>query len=347
MPVKTWDASSNLIFDSDSITNGVCLGVFDIASGSTFSRTFSLLSGATIRVLSIYGTTPAYDTSDPAATITVTGSPPTVAASAVGYDRTILLWATGTVAIVPGAGMQALNASGNVALTPEARGLNFIGKATYTGGGVASVGGGAADGYLGSKTISINSPAGARPIGVVRMDGGEYVRWPPIFFYAGSGVWQAEIQAVGSLPSYSTWPALATPEVYCFAVPATASTAPKLAIYDSDGTLSYDLMAGRILDTAGRVTVPAGATSDTSKSVSIPAVTIPGLYGYPAVSGEQGTRFAYVYRQLGGYWHLSGSTLSVHVEVTDWYTDAIVVDPSFTNRYWADSQAEIIDLAPY
>lgn len=346
MPVKTWDASSNLIFDSDSITNGVCLGVFDIASGATFSRTFSLLSGATIRVLSIYGTTPAYDTSDPAATITVTGSPPTVAASAVGYGRTIILWATGTVAIVPGAGMQALNASGNVALTPEARGLNFIGKAAYTGGGLASVDGGV-DGYLGNRTIRVASPAGARPIGIVRMDGGQYVRMPPLFAWGGDGYWYASIQAVATLPAFSTWPTLVEPEVYCYAVPASARTAPKVAIYDSDGSLAYDLMAGRLLDTAGRVTVPAGITTDTSKSTTIPSVSIAGLYGYPAINGQQGARFSTIDRYLAGYWHLSGTTLSVHAAITD-YSDGGVSPPAnYVNRYWAESQAEIIDLAPY
>lgn len=346
MPVKTWDIAGALLFNSDLITNGVCLGVFDIASGATFSRTFSLLGGATIRVLSIYGTTPAYDTSDPAATITVTGSPPTVTASAVGYARTILLWATGTVSIVPGAGLQALNASRNIALSPQARGLNFIGKAAYTGGGTASVGGGV-DGYLGSSTIRIASPSGARPIGIVRMDGGEYVRMPPLFTWGGDGYWYASIQAVATLPKFSTWPILVSPEVYCYAIPASAISSPKFAIYDIDGSLAYDLMAGRLLDTAGRVTVPAGTTADASMSATIPTVSIPGLYGYPAINGQEGARFSTIDRYLAGYWHLSGTTLSVHAAITD-YSDGGVSPPAnYVNRYWAASQAEIIDLAAY
>lgn len=346
MPVKTWDASGNPIFNSDLITNGVCLGVFDVASGATFSRTFSLLGGATIRALSIYGTTPAYDTADPAATITITGSPPTVAASAVGYSRTIILWATGAVAIVSGAGMQAMNASGNIALSPQARGLNFIGKATYTGTN-ASTGDGTT-GALGSRIIQVASPAGVRPIGVVRMDGGEYVASPPIFGYAGSGIWTATIQAVATLPAFSTWPTLQSPEVYCYATPADALTAPKVAIYDADGTLAYDLMAGRLLDTAGRVTVPAGLTTDASKSASIPGgMTTPGLYGHPAVNGQQGARFSTIDRILGGWWNLSGTTLSVHVAIKNYYDGGVDPPANYTNRWWADSQAELIELAPY
>lgn len=264
MPIKTWDSSGNVLFDSDAVTHGVCLGSFVIPAGSAFSRSFSLLAGATVRAdrASVY----ASDIS-----ISYPGSVPTVSVSAAGYERSFVLWATGTPTITSGAGMQAVSASGTVALSPSARGMNYIGKASHVST-TASWGdpeGSGGAGELGLMTFSVSSPT--PPVMVVRLPVSGWV-WLGPMYAAGGGEWRVPVRCIGSLAtsSDSAWPALLTPEIYCFATPASPGSGAQAAVYDTDGTLAYDLLAGRLLTLAAdptmlsagdTISVPSGMSS--------------------------------------------------------------------------------------
>lgn len=341
MPIKTWDTSGNVLFDSDAVVNGVCLGAFEIPAGTSFSKSFTLLAGATVRVMGLTGGTDLSGVS-----VSYPGSVPTVSASASAFSRYIVLWATGTPSITSGAGMQAVSASGTVALSPAARGCNYIGKATYSST-TASTGTPNTGGELGYVTMTISGSPNP-PVAVLGVTNTAYARIVRGPIWIGSNSWTLDVQAVASLPTSggTSWPSLVTPDVYAFAPPVSPGSGARAAVYDTDGTLAYDLLAGRLLVTAGPLSFPAGTGSDTY-SQALPggvSTSLCGAFGVPFYeevrsSFRGGT--TYHQRTLAAMWTLSGGNLVRQRTIV--YTVLDVDDVNVINEMSA--VAEIVSLS--
>ena len=338
MPIKTWDTSGAVLFDSDAVVNGVCLGAFLIAAGTSFSKSFPLLAGATVRAMALNGGT---DISG--VTVSYPGSVPTVSAAAVAVDRYVVLWATGTPTITSGAGMQAVGATNTVALSPSARGCNYIGKATYSGT-TASLGSPLNGGLLGSVSMSVTSPT--PPVIVLGVTSSTYSRISRGPYSLGGNHWGVDVQSMTSLPTAgaSSWPALLIPDVYVFAAPAYPSNGAQAAIYDTDGTLAYDLLAGRVLTSSGPLSYPAG-TGANEYAVALPSgisQTLCGTFGHPyynevrsAARGGQD-----IQRTLAATWVLVGGSLYRFRTIVQTELD---IDP-LTRFNESSAIVEIVDL---
>ncbi|MFG6457860.1 hypothetical protein [Roseateles sp. BYS96W] len=338
MPIKTWDTSGNVLFDSDAVVNGVCLGAYLIGAGTSFSRSFSLLAGATVRVMGLNGGT---DLSG--VTVSYPGSVPTVSATAIPVDRYVVLWATGTPTITSGAGIQAVGATDTVALSPAARGCNYIGKAVYVGT-TASAGSPLNGGTLGSVSLRVTSPT--PPVMVLGVTSGAYSRISRGPYSLGGNDWGVDVQSVASLPTAgaSSWPALLTPDVYVFAAPALPGAGAQAAIYDTDGTLAYDLLAGRVLTSSGPLSYPAGSGVD-DYSAALPAgisSTLCGAFGTPYYSEVRSAARGgqYIQRTYAAAWTLSGGSLYRFRTIV--FTE-LDIDP-LTRLNESSAVVEIVDL---
>lgn len=343
MPIRTYKTDgSTLIFDSDLITAGVCLGTYLLPANSAGSLSWSLLAGATVRVAGAYMVGKTSRVVSASAEPTISGYIPTMSWGSVAYARQVLVWATGTPAVISGAGMQALNASQNVALSPQARGLVYIGAASYVSQTPTTTTG---INDLGNWWIQVQSQT--QPIGVVDMSGGVLVQASPVFSLVSGTTWQATISAVSARATTSVPTALATPTVYCFAVPPAPSSGIRAAIYDTDGvTLAYDLLAGTPLATVSSVSISASeltATNPPSVTRSLPSAGRYGLIGgVPYYRLRQRTTNSSLTFQ--GFWQVSGTTLYAIDSLTELDTDSGTVTATIAA---STATAEIIDLSRY
>lgn len=343
MPIKTFYPDGiTTMFDSDAVRGGICLGLFDVPAGTAFSRSFPLLAGATLRVCRAEGRT---DGLSPVS-IDNSGSP-TVTSAAVAYDRQLMIWADGTPSIQSLPGMQALNDQFNVALSPAGRGLLCVGKASYdtfvarqTVSGVT---------YAAYWRIRISCPT--RPVAVVDLSGGISVFKVPPFQSLGGGVWQTTITAVAGSANLSLPPsALATPDVYCFAMPqAAAAGGAMAAIYDEDSSLAYDLLAGRLLFSAAQISIaPSEITASMALDISrsIPVMAKPGVFGSASYRRYQ-QRTANSADHYEAVWSAGSGSVSLRSGLAEVDTDSGTVGASFLQPRSSGAFAEIIDLSQY
>lgn len=341
MPIKTWDTGGNVLFDSDGVAYGICLGAYSVPAGSSFSRSFSLLAGATVRVMGLTG-----DTDLSGVSVSYPGSVPTVTASSSIFDRFFVLWATGSPSITSGAGMQAVSTSGTIALSPAGRGCNYVGRASYSST-TASTGTPNTGGALGSVSMLITGCPNP-PVVVLGVTSSAYAAITRGPISLGGGSWVIDTQAVATLPTSggTSWPTLLTPDVYVFSPPSSPGSGAQAAVYDTDGTLAYDLLAGRLLVTAGPLSYPAGTGSDTY-SVGLPSgvsSSLCGVFGVPYYnevrsSFRGGT--TYHQRTLAALWTLSGGSLVRQRTIVSTVLD--IDDVNIINEQSA--VAEVVSLA--
>jgi len=352
MPIKTFFPDGRVMFDSGAVQNGVCLGLFVVPAGTTLYKQFPLLQGATLRAMSYWGTSTDYSGNVGMLTINNSGIPSITVGMLPYFDQAYLVWATGTPSILAGAGMQALNSAGNVALCPNARGLNFIGLASYVDfvpswdSTETDDDGQPMEGECGYRVVEISSPASARPIGIVKMVEGSYIANAPIFKYVGSNKWRAEVRALSAPVTLSSgWPSsFGSPDVYCFATPSSAANSPRCAVWDTDGTLAYDLLAGKVMMTNGHIDF-----SNTVSSQTAPSLSAFGIFGTPALSAEVQQRFSTVIYEYEGLWHLSGSAIEIvrsRYRYTGGNTPPYPLG-SQDHTYRGDCGIEIFDLSGY
>jgi hypothetical protein len=344
MPVQTYFPDGSLMFDSDAVRGGICVGIYEVPSGQAFSRSFPLLAGATLRVSAFAGRRLAYRPGSAAISINNAGTP-SVSAAPVALDRVITIWADGSPAIQSGAGLQALNDQGVLALSPAGRGLVYIGKATYATYNPRPVSGGLTEPAYWHITIS--SPT--RPVAVVDMSNGIRLYNRPGFVSIGSGVWRAEVIAVADGSSTGLPPStLVTPDVYCFAVPAAPGSGGIAAIYDEDGTLAYDLLAGRMLYSAAHVSISPSemAMQDLSVTRSVPVLSKPGLLGSISYQRMR-QRTVNSATTHEGVWTMASGQLIAMDGATMLDTDSGTVSAGNLAAASDGAYAEIIDLSAY
>lgn len=300
MPIRTYYPDGiTTMFDSDAVTNGVCLGVYRVQAGLSFYKQWPLLAGATVRVVGRFGGDP----TNPGANqdygsgveITYPGGVPTLTALPWQWDRDLIVWATGVPALQSGGSMQALSASGVIALSPNARGLNYIGLATYTSKhdstwvhDVDANGNDLYDAELGWWDIEVQASAGAQVVAIAELSDSDCLVEPPRLFWNGTK-WVGSVQCTsGPTEPYAPWPEIRAPRVHCFAKPESPGLGAQCAIYDLDSTLAYDLLAGPLLDTNGRVTIPKLSVDP----IPAPASGRFGVFGSVAWRRWSGARFS-------------------------------------------------------
>lgn len=342
MPIKTFSPDGlTTLFDSDAITTGICVGVYYIAANTSFTKSFPLLAGVTLRVTDTFGlvlgnsgaTDPYYSS------VSISYSPPTVTVTPITYNRNILIWSTGTITITSGAGIQAVSSAGTVALSPQGRGLTYLGKATYISTTPTVL---TTPQSLGYKTVQITSPPGSQIIGIVDMTtGSPWIQQMPYFVYSGTNTWTADVQATTTSATVFTV-TLAAPDIHCFAIPVAPGSGPQCAIYDDDGTLAYDLLAGKLLTSTGRVTFTS--TVDTA---TVPSLTKLGLLGYSNLSSWTYSKFSTLERYQFGAWNLSGTTLSRVLNYGYIEDSGIPAGSNYYSEYRGIAAVEVIDLTGF
>ena len=350
MPIQTYNSSGGLIFDSNLVNGTISLGVYQIPSNSSFSKSWPELQGMTISAYDMFGY--GYDAAtniDPASVLTVSQSPPSISASPYVAPRTVMVVASGTPAAQNVAGMFALNASGQIGLSPSGRGLVYIGQASVVGYQNSTWDyDGAVDEYygqLGYTKLQVTSPT--QPIAFTSLPEGVTLIDPPVFINVSGNLWEAWMQAVATTDPFiggsTGWAALYNPAVYCFAATATPGGGASCAVYDSNGALAYDLMAGKLLATAG-----SGALVPTGGSIGGPGLTSPGIFGKARYQGVTQGRFSDTENIYYGGWYRSGSTYAVRSCCTEVNISPPPYPGPSISRYYAYSSSLVFtDLAQY
>lgn len=341
MGIQTFFPDGSLMFDSDAVAGGVCCGCYEVAAGASFYKEFPLLQGAQLRVsVSMYSST-TYGTTTSSVSVNNSGVP-SVSVSPIAVRRLILVWATGTPSIMSGAGMQAVSAGQTIALSPAARGLNYLGIASYLQLTPTQ----APDWDVGNWLVQISSPT--PPVGVVDMSGGIYLMRTPTFARVSGDVWQAKVVACGDRGLYKPSTSILQPTIHCFATPANPSASPAAALYDVDGTLAFDLLAGKLLTSISEFSASSSemmAGADLSVQRSLPAASKYGLWGGAnyVESARIGGSSMHWYQ---GAFQISGSTLSLVSAVSTWDGEGYS-SPSDLYRRAGGAYAEVIDLTGY
>lgn len=320
MGIQTFAADGvTKVFDSDDVLNGVCLGALNVPAGVAPQYRFDLLAGGSVRAITPDGRKIA------GVAVTYPGSVPVVTCDVSSFARDIVLWGTGAPTIMSSAaGMQAVSSAGTVAISPAGRGMVYRGKgwhhATNASLGSPKNSVSSPSNYLGSVTLRFSSPT--RPVLVLRVSSGIYVRQElGSLTQVDANTWAASFQCIdtAAVAGELNWPALLVPDVYAFSASVTPNTAPECSVYDVDGTLAYDLMAGRLLVTDGPMTFAAGSTSDLYSQTITTGTPLGqvGLFGQPSCEvtrvanpGQSGNTGGF-YRNsfYESFWSLSGGAL--------------------------------------
>jgi hypothetical protein len=259
----------------------------------------------------------------------------------------LVIWASGTPSInTSGAGMQAVNTSGVIALSPSGRGMNYIGTASYYQQ-IASFGtpNPNADAVLGYWRVRVESSS--RPIGVPVFSEGRYFRFDNFFLVSGT-TWEGYIRAVDSAPAIaSAWPALQQPTIHCFACPPSPGAGAQCALYDSDGTLAYDLLANKLARSWGAFNITPGDNNNAA-SATLPSFSgTVGVLGQAVFGSSQFIANIDAQYDRTGFWRRSGST--VYLEKLIYSTEPYPGSTTTTNYYSANEAAygELINLTGF
>ncbi|WP_067070439.1 hypothetical protein [Roseateles chitosanitabidus] len=298
--VVTRNPSTNaLVFNSEDVPYGMCLGMYTIPAGQSWSVSWPQLAGTAIRVTAIYSSF-----SELGVSVSYPGSVPTASTSPRNYARSLLVFCSGQPTSVSGPALRfRSSAGGNIALSPKGRGLNFIGKASLVdmtpgGGGpslvIPDTQGSAPPYYV----FRISWPT--KPVPVFRIQAGQYISPNSEFYSVGAGLWEMQVCSLVSLPgnSGSSWPAITQPEIYCFGLPTSAGA---VTVRDHDtGEIAFNLTAAPLLVIDGHHDWGAG---DAGASRAIPG-GIPG--GYCGVIGSTGMSGTDVFNAGANRWRVLG-----------------------------------------
>jgi hypothetical protein len=268
MPIRTWKADGTPIFNSDTAAAGVCIGLHHYAAGVGEVRTYPQLAGAVVRAFTVSGNSAPfvdYDLGYPRVTI-----------ASQAFPRVMSVWATSPPTILAGAGIKAKNASGALVLTPEGFGLHYAGLATPHST-VPNMSGGNLK-QAGYSVLRFTSATAILP--VIRLDAG---LWSALLSVTdlGGGTWEVSVRHVSATLDGHGLPTLATPTVYCYNRPATANSAPRFAMFDAAGVVTWDLMREKLLTVHAMPDFGVLPTSGGVDEVSVPAATVMGVFGSP------------------------------------------------------------------
>lgn len=335
MPIRTYFPDGSLMFDSDTAEGGLCVGLYSIPAGSSFSKSWPQLAGATLLVSS--------DSGGVVPLPTVSGSVPTLSLTPNSRARCYMVWALGLPAIMNGPGITAQAGDGNLSLVTGGRGLNYIGRASYVGTveRVTNTGG-SESAY---KVVRVTSTT--QPVGIVDLSSGCSVKSAPDFRNVGGNTWEGRVVACASAPTAFGLPPAAAdllePVVQCFAVPAAPGLGTQFALYDDDLSLAYDLLAGRLLTCAQMVSF---ADSSLAPALGNTVATVGGqlgLFGSAAVRIEA-SRGSTSSSFRTGFWRRSGSTLYLESGITETSLDTTPPSsPVF--RFNNGARVLLVDLA--
>lgn len=234
-----------------------------------------------------------------------------------------------------------MSASGTLALCPQGRAFNYIGLATYYAQIPSTFDGASSFGELGAWRVRVTSPPDAQPIGIVRMADRTWLLGQPFFSYVGGNTWEANVTATASQPtSAGAWPALLTPQVHCFAKPATPIAGQACAVYDDDQTLAYDLLGGRILPSIGRVVIPPNNSGANWALMS----GAWAAWGDPNIWQWRANKTGVLFESRGGLYRQDDY---IAVYPCLYRQSSEPAGSQFSYSLWGQSEFEIINLTGY
>lgn len=238
MTLQAWTSGGDLIFDADTMSSGVCLGVFDIIAGNSFTATFPGYTGSTLRVIDCNAFfTGSY-------TIDNDLGYPRVTSAATGYDRiSISVWAMNRPSFSPGPGIIAVTSDQtSLVLSPGGTGLYYLGDATLVST-TPNSGSTGSNGSMGYSTFQITSSVPILP--VVYVESGIFSHLMQVTKLS-STVYEIRARAaINGSTDGTGFNTLTTPRVLCYAQKSAPAGPPYFYILRTDGTLAWDLMAGR------------------------------------------------------------------------------------------------------
>jgi hypothetical protein len=257
-----------------------------------------------------------------------------------------LLWVTGSPGIVNMPGMQAVSSSGTVALHPSARGMNYLGKATYDSLTPIFYDSGTGQRTLASWNFSAPSffTSDMQPVVVIDMSAGFFTIGAMGMSWDGSR-WRGSISAFTSLPTKDNFVSLTaqTPDLYLFARPsAPAVGTAACAVYDDGNVLAFDLLAGPLLASKAVLSYSSGTFS-----LAAPSVTKLGIFGDPANWATERIEGFPQTTQDCGYWRFTGGNLVRSRGLWETYNDGDYAASSTYDIYTTATNVECFDLATY
>lgn len=278
MPVHILNAAGGIVFNSDACVNGVCGGSFYVQAGASFYRQWPTLVGCSLRVV-FHHKPDIFDVSSYASGISYSAGIPTVSLAPNAIARFMTVWIVGAPTIQNIPGVQAVAVSnGGVAINPAARGMNYIGRATFNRN----------DGGIKFYRIAHSE----EPLIAVRLDDNRSLV-PTVVTQVSPGVW--EIGVTHRL----LWPdpgagGVVEADVYCFGRPSTPQASPQFAVWAADTSLAYDLARPGLL--VAHALCDFGAKPDLFDSnavaVAVTRTSVMGIIGVP--------NYVYEYYQYNG-----------------------------------------------
>lgn len=198
-------------------------------------------------------------------------------------------------------GLHMLSSAGTIAVSPNGRGLNYVGKAVFNRS--------QAGGWYDDQVYRVSSPT--IPVLVLRLYPGYAVRMQLAPVEISTGLWEfaaakIDVDRIGPSPDSS-----AQLDVYCFARPASPQAAPQFYITDTDGvTLAYDLARPGLLAASHILSFPYQGWGET---ISSPP-TVMGVLGDATffednlyTNEEQDGSFSYSNSLEVGSWFLNSA----------------------------------------
>jgi len=257
------DPSGNVIFDADNIaTAGVCLGVFDIPSGTAFSQAFPGYTGSTIRVLDARG--------DPGWGYTVDtalGYPRVTSPAVTGTRYSVSVWAMTKPSLSTGIpGITATRSDQtSLVLSPGGTGLYYLGSAQVVGA-VANSGSLTGNGAMGYYTLEFTSSVPIVP--VLEVLQGFHTQLISVTKLSAT-VYRFEARRCAQSSNDSTgYPVLSAPRILCYGRKASPSGPPYFYVKRDNGELAWDLMAGSN-SLLGALATPTFDATSTSQTITI------------------------------------------------------------------------------
>lgn len=303
MPIQIFNPAGGMIFNSDACVNGVCGGSFFIPAGASFYRQWPTLIGCTLRVV-FHHQVDVLDSSSYAKGISYPSGVPTIALVPNAIARFMTVWVVGGPTIQSIPGVQALGSNGGVAISPAARGMNYIGRAAFARNDPRNL---PFDGSGGTSNAGIQYYRIAypeEPLFAVRLDDNRSVSLT-VVTQVSSGVWEIGVTCKKVAPDPDYWRSWWSHpvDVYCFARPTSPQASPQFALWAADGSLAYDLARPGLLVAQALCEFGQGPAVNGSLGITAPVpvsrTSVMGVIGVPNYAYED-----YVYNgddQDGGY----------------------------------------------
>jgi len=304
MPIQTWNSSGTLLFDSDTANAGALVGLFEIAANASATYTFPSLAGGTVDCTAPTGK---FLTS---ATVDYTLGYPRVTVATADFKRYVAVWAKAPPTITPGTGVQAMNSSGSLVLSPDGFGLYFLSKtstpyATVANGGILA--NGTTCGYY---LYRVTSSVPVIAVAQLRTNGPTLVESVEL---VAANTWEIKVYSITFANDGTGFGVMTPPTMYFFArLTSAPASSPEFTIRDSSGNYCYDLMRSynQLLSIHRQPTFASGSTSTaaiSSTATALGALCQGGGWFSTGVPVSNGS-VAYHMTQWVMGWSASGSS---------------------------------------